>query len=59
VIIDIIDPHSPFQSQWKRRMTYYKKCTYSIENIQQGEEEGKEVQNIVVADENGCLFSQD
>jgi len=59
VIIDIIDPHSPFQSQWKRRQTYYKKCEYSIEMIQQGEEQGNEVKNIVVADENGCLFSED
>lgn len=59
VIIDIIDPHSPFQSQWKRRMTYYKKCEYSIENIQQGENEGLQKKDIVVADENGCLFSDD
>ena len=58
IIIDIIDPHSPFQSQWKKRHVYYKKCTYSIEFIQQGEDVGPKT-NIVVADENGCLFSED
>ena len=58
IIIDIIDPHSPFQSQWKRRHVYYKKCTYSVETIQQGEDAGLET-NIVLADENGCLFSDD
>ena len=58
IIIDIIDPHSPFQSQWKRRHIYYKKCDYNVEAIQQGEDVGLET-NIVVADENGCLFSDD
>ena len=58
IIIDIIDPHAPFQSQWNRRHTYYKKCTYSVETIQQGEDKGLET-NLIVADENGCLFSDD
>ena len=58
IIIDIIDPHAPFQSQWKKRSVYYKKCEYSIEIIQQGEDTGPKT-NIIVADENGCLFSED
>jgi len=58
IIIDIIDPHAPFQSQWNRRHTYYKKCTYSVETIQQGEDKGLET-NLTVADENGCLFSDE
>jgi hypothetical protein len=31
VIVDIIDDHMMYKSQWKKRMTYYKKCSYQIE----------------------------
>ena len=29
-IIDIIDPHQPYQSQWRKRAIYYKSCGYKI-----------------------------
>lgn len=30
-IVDIIDTHQMYQSQWKKRLEYYKKCSYQIE----------------------------
>jgi len=38
LIVDIIDPHDPTISQWKRRLAYYKKCNYNIETVKQGGE---------------------
>ena len=63
IIIDIIDPHDPFINQWKRRVAYYKKCTYTIEEIQQGKDFGtkvsetKEISMKELANE--CLFADD
>jgi hypothetical protein len=31
MIVDIIDSHQMYQSQWKKRLDYYKKCAYQIE----------------------------
>ena len=31
MIIDIIDSHQMYQSQWRKRLEYYKKCSYQIE----------------------------
>ena len=62
LIIDIIDPHDPLLNQWRHRESYYKKCKYTIENIQQGNNEGimlKDESKTLVADENGCLFADD
>jgi hypothetical protein len=30
IIVDIVDVHGMYQSMWKKRMTYYKKCQYKI-----------------------------
>ena len=32
IVIDIIDPHEPFQKQWLQRKRYYKKNDYIIYN---------------------------
>lgn len=60
LIIDIIDPHDPLRNQYRHRLSYYKKCKYTIETVQQGKDSGitEEVQ-LVEADENGCLFADD
>jgi superfamily II DNA or RNA helicase len=58
MIIDIIDPHDTFISQYRKRKAYYLKCAYNIEELNQGENEGKEITEVV-ADENGCLFSDE
>ena len=61
LILDIIDPHDPLLNQWRHRESYYKKCKYTIENIQQGKDEGIMLQESIpiVGDENGCLFADD
>jgi superfamily II DNA or RNA helicase len=41
VIIDIIDTHSMYQGQWRKRLTYYKKCTYKVERWDMGAETGQ------------------
>ena len=58
LIIDIIDPHDPLLNQYRKRKAYYLKCAYNIEELNQGEDEGNKI-NEVVADENGCLFSDE
>jgi hypothetical protein len=34
IIIDLIDPHEPFQNQWNQRKRYYKKNKYFIYNVE-------------------------
>lgn len=31
IIVDIIDSHQMYQSQWRKRLEYYKKCSYQVE----------------------------
>lgn len=31
IIVDFIDSHQMYQSQWRKRLEYYKKCSYQIE----------------------------
>lgn len=63
MIIDIIDPHEPLINQWKKRLSYYKKCAYNIEEIQQGKDSGikvtasKEISMKELTNE--CLFADD
>jgi len=61
MIIDIIDTHDPLMSQWRKRKMYYKKCSYSIHNVEQGHDEGTEdiTSTSQEPDENGCLFADD
>lgn len=30
IIVDIVDVHRMYRSQWKKRSIYYKKCTYNV-----------------------------
>ena len=39
VIVDIVDSQQMYRSQWKKRCTYYRQCTYSMENWQINAEE--------------------
>ena len=34
IIVDVIDCHDIFKNQWRKRLTYYRKCGYRIETIQ-------------------------
>jgi len=57
MIVDIIDSHQMYQSQWRKRLDYYKKCSYQVERWSMTGETGtlmtfkKAVQKPV-----GCLI---
>lgn len=57
MIVDIIDSHQMYQSQWRKRLEYYKKCSYQVERWSMTGETGtlmtfkKAVQKPV-----GCLI---
>ena len=36
LIVDIVDSHNMYRSQWKKRLTYYKQCTYGMETWSMG-----------------------
>jgi superfamily II DNA or RNA helicase len=38
VIIDIVDSHTMYRGQWKKRQAYYKQCTYHMETWDMGAE---------------------
>jgi len=62
VIVDIVDCHAVYQSQWRKRAMYYKKCAYKI---QTGSHEPSEEQEVVEQLEeskeepSGCLILDD
>jgi superfamily II DNA or RNA helicase len=60
VIVDIVDMHGVYQSQWKKRALYYKKCAYKI---QQGSHEPTEQETDQLEESNqepsGCLILDD
>jgi hypothetical protein len=62
LIIDIIDPHEPTKSQWKRRLAYYNKCKYNIQNVKQGGEvldKEEEEDDNNTRETNGFLIADD
>jgi hypothetical protein len=40
VIVDIVDEHSMYRSQWKKRLAYYNQCAYKVESWKMGANEG-------------------
>ena len=40
VIVDVVDNHSMYQGQWRKRLAYYRKCSYQIERWVIGAETG-------------------
>lgn len=57
LIVDIVDVHGVYRSQWRKRCVYYRKCNYTISA--EGEEGIDETVDLRAADDNGCLFSDD
>jgi hypothetical protein len=41
VIVDIVDEHSMYQGQWRKRLAYYKRCHYKIERWAHGATKGR------------------
>ena len=57
VIVDIIDNHSMYLGQWRKRLAYYRKCTYQVERWEIGSETGNLLTSRVKKEEKtGCLI---
>ena len=60
VIVDIVDEHSMYQSQWRKRLTYYRKCAYQVERWKMGATTGEilaaRAKKAVAEPEGGCLI---
>ena len=58
VIVDIVDEHSMYQGQWRKRLTYYKKCAYKIERWEHGAATGSvmKTKKVAAEPEGGCLI---
>jgi hypothetical protein len=60
VIVDIVDEHSMYQSQWRKRLTYYRKCAYQVEKWQMGATAGDilatRAKKVAAEPEGGCLI---
>jgi superfamily II DNA or RNA helicase len=61
VIVDIVDCHAVYQSQWRKRAMYYKKCAYKIQNGSHEPMEEKEDEHLEESKEepSGCLILDD
>ena len=57
LIVDIVDSHSLYQGQWRKRAAYYKKCAYRIQLGDQDESETSEKEEEMKEDE--CLIMDD
>jgi superfamily II DNA or RNA helicase len=60
VIVDIVDEHSMYQSQWRKRLTYYRKCAYQVEKWQMGATTGDilatRAKKVAAEPAGGCLI---
>jgi superfamily II DNA or RNA helicase len=58
VIVDIVDDHNMYQSQWRKRREYYEKCAYRIERWKMGAESGKlmATKKVEVTNTTDCLI---
>jgi hypothetical protein len=45
VIVDIVDKHSMYRGQWRKRLAYYRQCTYKLETWAHGAAEAKKVEH--------------
>ncbi len=63
VIVDIVDCHAVYQSQWRKRAMYYKKCAYKIQigshEPNANEEEEEEQLEEAKEEPSGCLLVDD
>ena len=56
LIVDVVDSHGVYQSQWKKRAAYYRKCAY---RIQVGDQEESDTSEKEEAEPDGCLILDD
>jgi superfamily II DNA or RNA helicase len=55
IIVDVVDNHDMYKGQYRKRLAYYHKCKYTIQDKKKVEP--SEDVDIRTADENGCLFA--
>jgi len=57
-IIDFVDIHSMYKGQWKKRLTYYRACAYSLSTITMGQMEAvkESTKDAGPSAEGGALF---
>jgi superfamily II DNA or RNA helicase len=61
IIVDIIDSHQMYQSQWRKRLEYYRKCSYQIEKWSMTGESGVLMAPKAARSQQppqGCLISE-
>lgn len=58
LIVDIVDSHSMYQGQWRKRAAYYKRCAYRIQLGDQDESETSEPEETNTK-EDECLIMDD
>jgi superfamily II DNA or RNA helicase len=60
VIVDIVDVHTMYRSQWKKRGIYYRKCSYNITGDptkhRQTKEQEQETETETETETSGCLI---
>lgn len=58
VIVDIVDNHNMYLSQWRKRREYYEKCAYKIERWKMGADSGRVMAKAkkAVAEATDCLI---
>jgi superfamily II DNA or RNA helicase len=56
MIVDIIDNHSMYLGQWRKRLTYYRKCTYQVERWEMNGESGTILTTRVKKEPIGCVI---
>jgi superfamily II DNA or RNA helicase len=64
VIVDIVDCHTVYQSQWRKRAMYYKKCAYKIQHGSHAaflkvDDEKQEQLEESTKEPSGCLLIDD
>jgi hypothetical protein len=55
LIVDIVDSHDVYQSQWGKRKAYYKRCAYKIEGEPE-EKKSKKEKADPLAGVTGCMI---
>jgi superfamily II DNA or RNA helicase len=57
MIVDIVDSHQMYRSQWKKRQAYYRTCTYTLESWKHGAETADPTaKKVPKVEEAGCLI---
>ena len=57
VIVDIVDDHNMYQSQWRKRREYYEKCAYKIERWKMGADSGRAMASRVKVPTETCMIT--